>query len=90
MMAVSFICVVLFWLSICLYAVEILSSRLTILVFEGMRCGLFADFLQEANNAERTAKSFAHKEGILVPRVVKVCGIQDFKHQLCMPKNRSV
>ncbi|KAH8932477.1 hypothetical protein BDL97_19G074400 [Sphagnum fallax] len=29
------------------------------------------DFLQEANNAERTAKSFAHKEGILVPRVVK-------------------
>jgi aarF domain-containing kinase len=41
------------------------------LVSEGMQHGLFADFLQEANNAERTAKSFAHKEGILVPRVVK-------------------
>jgi hypothetical protein len=90
MMAVSFICVVLFWLSICLHAVKIFSSRLTILVSEGMQRGLFADFLQEANNAERTAKSFAHKKGILVPRVVKVCDTQDFKHRPHMPKNRSV
>ena len=33
---------------------------------------LVPDFIQEANNADRSAKSFAHKQGVRIPRIFRV------------------